>query len=307
MLQAAVTALYRLAQNDSSVVYLSADNGTDYDFLFARDFPNRYFNVGIAEENMVGMASGLAMTGKKVFVVSATPFLAYRAYEFIRNDLCLQKCPVVLLGTGSGLSVGMLGPTHHSTEDLSVLGSIPGLRISCPATDQDVTEAINEAYDADMPTFIRLETQGGVFETLSNTQGLDTCVVSEGNDVTLVSIGSISSAALEVSRQLSECGVGCRVVVVKRFSPFDTDQLFAAILEDKPIVTIEEHSVTGGLGSAVSDALQKAHRNEQVVRVGITTGFCHGYGTQEEMRVQNSLSTNVISDIVLRHVRGVEA
>ena len=149
--------LMELSQVHDEIMYLTADSGEGgLDLMYQRNFPDRCFNFGIAEENMVAAAAGMALCGKIPFVYTAAPFLAYRSYEFIRDDICLQNVPVKLFGSGSGLSVGSLGPTHHTTEDIAVLRCLPNITILSPATPKQAYEAVKVAYDTSGPVFVRL-------------------------------------------------------------------------------------------------------------------------------------------------------
>ncbi|MDR3244148.1 MAG: transketolase, partial [Elusimicrobiota bacterium] len=137
MMRELVKALYELAQKDKNVIWLSADSGGEFDILFYRDFPNQYFNVGIAEENMIGIASGLSSYGMVPYGSSSSSFLAYRAFEFIRDDICFQQKNVKIYGFASGVSFSRLGPTHHATEDISILRTLPHLTILSPASPKE--------------------------------------------------------------------------------------------------------------------------------------------------------------------------
>ena len=156
MQKAFLQTLYDLAEEDRNVLMLSADNGIEFDKLFKRDFQQQYIEFGIAECNMVGAAAGLASYGKIPFVHTASNFLAYRAYEFIRNDVCVQNANVKIVGFGSGLANSTLGPSHHSTEDIGVLYSLPNLTILSVSSPLETEQAIKEAYLIKGPVYIRI-------------------------------------------------------------------------------------------------------------------------------------------------------
>ncbi len=302
MERAVINALSDLASTDPDLVYLSADNGTEYDFLFSRQFPGRFYSVGIAESNMVGMASGLAEMGKHPVIISAAPFLAYRAYEFIRNDLCLQDLPVVVLATGSGLSVSMLGPTHHATEDIAALRAIPNLVILSPADAIESEEAIKFAYGLHKPVYVRLGV-GGEERIYGDGRECDSAMFTnsmlrEGDEVLMFGTGSMVAIALQIAEVLDKSnGIDACVVDVRSLSPFDSSQLreFSA----KPIITLEEHGVIGGLGAIVTDALAMQGITASVLKVGLRDGFAKGYGTPEELRLLNGLDSESIQDTIV--------
>lgn len=307
MLKSAACALYELAKLDPDIVYLSADNGTDYDFLFAREFPDRYYNVGIAEGNMVGMAAGLAAVGKKPFAITAGPFLAYRAYEFLRNDICLQRRKAVFLATGSGLSVGMLGPTHHTTEDLAVLRTLPGLEVLCPSSASEAAEAVSYAHSADKAVYVRLEMNGPSGDGAMLGQGgpiAGNALLRRGGDVMVVAVGSIvveASAAVEL---LAERGLEASLLAVRRVSPLSANEVVEAAAAGMPVAVVEEHSVHGGLADSLALALASARVSADLLRIGVEEGFALGYGTQQEMRFQNGLDARSIAERILSFAAG---
>lgn len=306
MQRAVISELHRLAKEDEDVVYLSADNGTDYDFLFQREFPDRYYNVGIAEQNMIGVASGLAGAGKKAFAISAGPFLAYRAFEFVRNDMCMQERPVVLIGTGSGLSVGMLGPTHHTTEDIAVLRSVPGLRILSPSCPREAAAAVRFAYGCGDPAYIRLGMNG---EPDPYSEGrleedlLQNVVLRKGRDVALIATGSIASEVLAAAELLEGRGPSAAVVNVRSLKPFDASECLSAARSGIPLAIVEEHGIAGGLGGAVAEALADAGCcSAPLLRIGLDDSFAKGYGTEAEMRLQNGFDAASLADRVAAHM-----
>lgn len=307
MLRSAVQALYEVAKQGGDVVYLSADNGTEYDFLFAREFAGRYYNVGIAEGNMVGMAAGLAASGRVPFVTTAAPFLAYRAYEFIRDDVCMQRRKVVFLAHGSGMSVGMLGPTHHSTEDLALLSTLPGLEVLCPSCAAEAADMVRYAYTAEGPVYIRIEMAGpaGKRLVLSNCASVaDDAVLREGGDLAIVTVGSVADEALAAAKALSGRGVEAEVVSVRRASPFDPSTVLAAVGRGMPVLVVEEHSSTFGLADRVRLSLAGSGLVSRVASLSTGTGFAAGYGTQGEMRAQNGLDAASIETAAVGLVRG---
>ena len=204
MQKAYIDAVYELAQNDKNVVMLTADNGTDFDKWFQREFPEQYFDMGISEGNMVGVAAGMTTCGKIPFVQTAGAFLTYRAFEFIRNDVCLQKSNVKLVGSGSGLSISTLGPTHHTTEDISILRSLPGMTILSPCSPKEVYECIYAAYKIQGPVYIRLGMNGEeeIYPSEYTFQ-LGKCVeICKGKDAVIFVTGSIIAEAIKAAAML---------------------------------------------------------------------------------------------------------
>ena len=204
-------SLMELSAKHEEILYLTADSGEGgLDLMYQRNFPNRTFNFGIAEENMVAAAAGMALCGKIPFVYTAAPFLAFRSFEFIRDDLCLQNAPVKLFGSGSGMSVSALGPTHHTTEDLAVLRSLPKLNILSPATPRQAYEAVKVAYEMPGPVYVRLgmnmKTEDYFDETYQiSPSGID--VLRRGSDVGILTTGSVLNEVMDAAHMLEGEGI----------------------------------------------------------------------------------------------------
>ena len=293
MQRAYIMALYDLIKEDSKVVSILSDSGTDYDEMIANEFPNQCLNVGIAEQNQVAVAAGMATCGYKPFVYTSGAFLAYRAYEFIRVDVCMQNRNVNIIGMGSGLSWGTLGPTHHTTEDISVLRSMPNLTILSPATPLEVSQCVKVAYEIDGPVYIRIE--------MSNERELygsdykfnikENPIIRDGKDGVLFVTGSIISVAVDVCNMLSEKGLEIGIVNVHTIKPAN-DKRIANVLKDAPIAfSLEEHNVIGGLGSMISEIIAKECINTPFHSIGLNDKFACGYGTHAEVLSQNGLDS----------------
>ena len=295
MQRAYIDALFELAQKDASVVSLVADNGTDYDWLFQRDFPEQFHNVGIAEQNMVAMAAGLADTGFVPFITTAGAFLIYRAYEFIRNDICIGHKNVKLIATGSGMSISNLGPTHHTTEDIALLRTLPGLTVFSPATPEEVKLAVKEAYRIAGPVYIRIGMTGESNFTEPSDSLYKANCMAEGTDVAICCTGSIGQEVLRAVEALKEKGISAGAYSFESISPFDAETVTWLSEEVRLLVTVEDHNQNCGLGSMIAGVLaQKAH-HAPLLTIGMD-GFAAGYGTQTEMREQNGLSADAIAE-----------
>lgn len=292
MRTAYLDTLYDLASKDKRVYALISDNGAIVYDKYRRDLESQYLNLGISEANMLGMAAGMASCGKIPFAYTIGAFLAYRAYEFIRNDICLQKQNVKIVGTGVGEVYSALGPTHHSTEDLGGLRSLPGLTILSPASPLEVKKATAAAYEYEGPVYLRLGTnkepeiyaEDYVFEIGKGV------TVKEGNDVTLIGTGSIVKDILEVAKLLQADGIEARVINLHTIKPIDTDMIQEAIEETGKIVTIEDHNVIGGLGSAVAEVIAEFGKGIAFKRLGLHD-FSSGYGTYAQVKEMNGIGT----------------
>lgn len=295
MRTAYLDTLYDLASKDKRVYALISDNGAIVYDKYRKDFGAQYLNLGISESNMLGMAAGMASCGKIPFAYTIGAFLAYRAFEFIRNDVCLQKQNVKIVGTGAGEVYSALGPTHHSTEDLGGLRSLPNLVILCPASPLEVKKATIAAYEHNGPVYLRLGTNkeaeiyNGDYE-FKIGKGV---IVREGNDVTLIGTGSILNDVLRVSELLNEEGIRTRIINIHTIKPIDKDIIVQAIEETGKIVVIEDHNIIGGLGSAVAEIIAETGKQVRFKRMGLQE-FSNGYGTYEQIKEMNGIGIEQI-------------
>ena len=291
MNSAYIGKLMELAENDHDVLHLLADSGTGYDEMFRRNFPDQIFNFGIAEENMVAAAAGMATVGKKPFVFTAGAFLAYRSMEFIRDDICFQNLNVKIVGMGSGLSWSSLGPTHHTTEDLAVLRALPNLMILSPATPRQTAECVRIAYEHEGPVYIRIG-MNHEKEFYPEDFRMDPArpdVIREGKDALMYCTGSILEEADKACALLEQDGTAVKLVNVCCIKPFPAEELLADADRYRRVITVEEHNVHGGLGSIAAETLAYHGGKAGVIPVGLPDVFAGGYGTQQIVRENNGL------------------
>lgn len=247
--------LIALARADERIVAVCNDSvGSSNLGAFREEFPDRLINVGIAEQNMVGVGAGLAISGLIPFVCAAGPFLTGRALEQIKADVAYSQTPVVLCGMSPGMAYGELGPTHHSVEDFSWLRALPGLDIVVPADAAQTRAALRSIAASPRPTYLRVgrykvpavSVQGAAFERGRMI------VAREGSDVTIIASGTEVSEGLVAAEMLAARGIGTRVLDAPYLSPFDREAVVRAAAETRGIVTAEEANVAGGLGAAVA-------------------------------------------------------
>lgn len=295
MRTAYLDTLYELAQKDKRVYALISDNGAIVYDKYRRDLLQQYLNLGISEANMIGMAAGMASCGKIPFAYTIGAFLAYRAFEFIRNDVCLQNQNVKIVGTGAGQVYSALGPTHHSTEDLGGLRSLPNLTIICPASPLEVKKATKAAYEHEGPVYLRLGTnrESEIYENDYEFRIGKAVTVKDGKDITLIGTGSILKDMLDVAEQLQGEGICARVIDMHTIKPIDKDVVIKAIGETGKIVTVEDHNVIGGLGSAVAEVIAEYGKAVNFKRIGLH-GFSSGYGTYEKVKNMNKIGKEQI-------------
>ena len=288
--------VYNLAAKDRNVLSLVADNGMIVYDDFRRDFPEQYFNFGISEGHMITAAAGMASCGKIPFAYTIGAFLAYRSFEFIRLDVCLQKMNVKIVGIGAGMSYGYLGPTHHTTEDIAVLRTLPNLTLLSPASAKETKALVNYAYELNGPVYIRLGNnlkEELYTEDVQVIPGKGT-VLKEGNDIVIFSTGDITYHVMTAAKRLEEEGIHATVISMHTIKPFDSQLVVDMAQRSTKLFTVEEHSIIGGLGSAVAEVLTDNGCSSGLKRIGLNDVFAHGYGNQEQVRKANGLDADGI-------------
>jgi len=268
--------LLALGKLHEDIVVLDADLAeSTRSSLFAKEFPERFIDCGIAEANMMSMAAGLAASGRVPFASSFAIFAAERAFEQIRNSIAYPKLNVKIAASHAGISVGEDGATHQSIEDIALMRAIPGMTVICPADDVEARAAVDAAYELEGPVYLRMgrlalpvihDEAAYHFEV---GKGLE---LRAGSDVTLAATGLCVASALEAAEMLARDGISARVLGIHTIKPIDRDLLTKAAQETGRIVTVEEHSVIGGLGGAVCETLSETCP-VPVKRIGIQDVF----------------------------------
>jgi transketolase len=266
------TTLEELAKANPNIVAVTSDSrGSGKLAPFGKALPKQIVEVGIAEQNLVGITAGLAACGKKSFGVSPSCFLTARSLEQIKNDVCYSDVPAVLVGISAGVSYGALGTTHHSLHDLAVLRAINNITIIVPADNFESREAIRFAAKATKPAFIRFGKAAmyGLHKPDARFEVGKAMALCEGNDVAFIATGETVVHALLAAGQLAEKGVQARVLSMHTVKPLDAKSILKAGRECRAIVTVEEHMVHGGLGEACASALMEAGESKPFRIVGI--------------------------------------
>lgn len=295
--------LYELAQKDSRVVSLVADNGLIVYDDFRRDFPERYFNFGIAEGNMVAAAAGMASCDIIPYCYTINAFLAYRSYEFIRDDVCFQNQNVKIVGIGTGLAYSTLGPSHHTTEDIALLRSLPNLTVFSPATRSEVRWMIKKSYEIQGPVYIRLgNNKEDFYETVPHFTLGEPSVVSRGSDITIMTTGPILNEVMMASKLLGQAGISAQVISVHTLKPLNNKMVADMATKTGKLVIVEEHNTIGGLYAAIAEALVEYNQVVPILKIGLEDQFAIGYGTLEEVREANKLDHNSIYWKILRFI-----
>lgn len=296
-----INRLTQMAATDSRVMLITGDLGFGVMDNFRQRFPTQFLNVGVAEQNMIGVATGLALEGYTVFTYSIANFAFMRCLEQIRNDAAYHECNVNVVSIGGGFSYGALGVSHHATEDLAIMRSLPQVTVVAPADCWEAAEATAALATTPGVGYLRLDKTSAPIMRTPEEQfhlGKARCV-RDGRDVTLAATGGIVAEALAAADMLSAAGIDCRVLSIHTISPLDEETLLRCAIETGRIVTIEEHAVTGGLGGAVAETLADAQAQCEFRRIGLPKRFSTIVGSQEYLRSQFGLDSFAIRDAVL--------
>lgn len=272
-------AMHELARENRNLCVVTADlcsfSGLE---RFAREFPERFYNVGIAEQNMVGIAAGLTGEGMDVYAATYASFLSTRALDQVRISMGYMKLPIKLVGLTAGFASGILGATHMSLEDLSIMRSIPNIRILSPADGIETIKCLEAAMYYKGPVYIRLT--GGARMPVIYKEDYDYKIgqsdqLKEGKEICVLATGSLVRAALEAAMELEHLGISTAVVNVHTIKPFDMAML-RETAKYKLVVTAEEHSVIGGMGSAVAELFSSYKYHPPLLRIGVEDEYPHG-------------------------------
>ncbi len=268
-------ALVELGKGNENVVVLTADlAGATKTSLFEKEFPDRFINVGIAEQNMIGISAGLATTGKIPFASTFAMFAAGRAYDQIRNSVAYPKLNVKICGTHAGVTVGEDGATHQMLEDLSLMRSIPNMTVLCTSDDVQTRWAVKEMAKIDGPVYIRLARVATpvIYDENQKFEIGKMVQIGDGTDATVFATGVEVAEALKAKEELEKENINIRVVDVHTIKPIDREMIIKCAKETKKLITIEDHNVIGGLGTAVCEVLSEECPTK-VVRMGMQDRF----------------------------------
>jgi len=305
MRQAFVSTIVKLAERDPRILLLTGDLGYTVLEPFAEKFPDRFFNVGVAEQNMVGIATGLSEAGFIPFLYSIATFASLRPYEFIRNGPILHQFPVRIVGVGGGFEYGHAGATHHALEDVGVMRVQPGITLIAPADCEQARTAILATWNLPGPVYYRLgkddrttiDRLGGRFE-LGKAE-----IIGEGTNLLLISMGSITTEAIEASNALASQGINCTLLVVASLNPPPIEDLINVLSRFPLALTIEAHYLVGGLGSLVSEIIAERGIDCRIVRCAVKETPQGISGSQSYLYQINQLSSESLVETALRTLK----
>lgn len=295
--------LTSLGNDDPRLVMLSGDIGNKLFDKFRAAHPERFINCGVAEQNMTGVAAGLAMSGMRPITYTITPFCTTRCLEQIRTDAAYHDVPVTVVSVGAGLAYAGLGPTHHACEDIAFLRAIPNMIVIAPGDAWEVRAALRAVMQQNKPAYIRMGKKGEPLVhkgRLDNFKIGESITIEQGSDVCLLSTGNMLPEVIEAAHALKEKGISAEVVSFHTVKPLDEKRLQDAFSRYKLVATIEEHSLIGGFGSAVAEWIVDAGiAPKKFLRFGTPDAFFKKSGEQEFAREQLELTGHQIADRIL--------
>ena len=290
MRDAFLSMLYQKAIGNPDIILLTNDQGAISLDDFKEKLPNQFFNIGISEQNIISVAAGLVLSGKKVYVYSLLSFIVLRCYEQIKIDLCAMKLPVTIVGVGSGYSYSPDGPTHHATEDISIMRALPNMTIYSPSDSNIVPALVDITLKSKTPSYIRLDRQ--LLPLLYNKdhnlhEGFS--ILREGNDVTVISTGVMVHRALEVAEELHEQSIQAKVIDFYRLKPIDVAAVTKILKGASKIVVLEEQTINGGLGSIIAEILVDSNVFIPLKRLAILDNMIFDYGSRDTLHKARGL------------------
>ena len=302
MRNAMMKALFELANDNKDVVLITGDLGFGLFEDFSEKFPSQFVNIGIAEQNMIGVSTGLALEGKIVFVYSIGNFPTLRCLEQIRNDACYHNLNINIICMGAGFSYGALGMSHHATEDIAIMRSLPGMTVISTSTEDEAYFSTIELSKRNGVGYLRLDKSNAskskeLKDKIEIGKGN---ILKDGSDYTIIVCGGIAEEALSAADDLDKDNISCKVVSMHTIKPIDNVLIQDCVENSKGIISVEEGNITGGLGSAILEACLKNGKFPLKMKtLGINDEYVSIVGSQEYLRDSTGLSKRFIVDAVL--------
>jgi transketolase len=296
-----IQSLIGIAKKDKDLVLLTGDLGFRIFDEFERTFPGQYFNVGVAEQNLTSIASGLALEGKKVFTYSLGNFPTLRCLEQIRNDACYHDLNVNIVASGGGFSYGQLGMSHHATEDIAIMRALPNVTVLVPSNPWEAVHATQELYASKGVGYLRIDKTNGIQENSNSTFKIGTSIsIQNGNDVCFIVCGGIINEVIDSAKSLKESGISSEIISMHTVKPLDENILAKVSGEYKLLVSVEEGNVIGGLGSAISEfCMESGNIPKKFMKIGLKDIYSSIVGDQAYLRAKYQMDSKYITKAVL--------
>jgi len=292
-----IKALNELADQDPRVCLIVGDLGYSVIEEFAQKHPDQFVNAGVSEQNMIGLAAGMALSGKIVFTYSIGNFATLRGLEQIRNDVCYHRANVKVVAVGGGVAYGNLGVTHHATEDVAIMRSLPNMTVVAPGDPVEARLATRAVVEHEGPCYLRLGKAGEpvVHETTPDFELGRAITIVEGSDLTLIASGGMLATADKVARNLVGQGLSVRLLSMHTVKPIDREAVTQAASETRHVFTLEEHSIDGGLGGAVAEIVAEMEsRHAPLKRIGLRPEFNKTVGDQNYLKSLHGLDEDSV-------------
>jgi len=289
-----INCLIEQARVDDRIFVITPDLGFSVLEGFAEEFPDRFLNVGIAEQNAVAVAAGLALSGKLVYVYSIIPFVTMRCFEQVRVDVAYMNTNVRLVGVGAGLSYGPAGATHHAIEDIAIMRALPNMTLCCPGDPIEVRELTKRSFAYNGPMYIRLARNNEPkihSESISIKIG-EAIKVKDGRDIAIITTSNMLEQGLDLVELYAQQGKSVSLISMPTIKPFDKQCILELLDKGIPIMTLEEHNIIGGLGSAVAEVIAESGKGIKFKRIGINDEYSHYVGSQQYIRGKMKLTLN---------------
>ena len=300
-----IMTLIDIAKADKNVILMTGDLGFGVLKPYWMQLPNQFINAGIAEQNMTSMAAGMAIENKIIFTYSIGNFSTFRCLEQIRNDCAYHGCNVKIISVGGGFAYGALGMSHHATEDISIMRAIPNIVVMAPGDQIETIEATKAIYQHQGTCYMRLGRGGErqIHEKLNNFRIGKALKIREGSHIVIFTTGTIADEALKAVEILFKLQKKCSLWMFPTVKPIDEDVVIKASNHHEYIITVEEHNVVGGFGSAIAEVITGNKLNVILIRIGIEDEFCSIVGDQSFLRKKHRLCADDIIKIVLEHYK----
>lgn len=291
-----INKITEIAKTDHNIMLMTGDLGYGVLDEFKNQFPDRYINVGIAEQNMAAVAAGLALEGNTVFVYSIGNFPTLRCIEQIRNDICYHNANVKILAVGSGFAYGTLGMTHHATEDLAIMRAMPNMHVFTPCDSISAEAVAEDICKIQCPCYVRLERGGEpvVFNKDEHFVVGELKELRKGKNVAVITIGTVVNEALKAADVLLKENKEVSIYSTYSLKPINKKQILKIAENNKYIITVEEHQIIGGLGSTIAEIIAENNVNTKLVRLGLEDEFTSVVGNQEYLRKVYKLDSSAI-------------
>lgn len=300
MRDAFISRLYSYAKRDQDIIFITNDQGAISLDQFRRDLPTRFINAGVSEQNIISVAAGLALGGKKVYVYSIASFITLRCFEQIKLDLCAMNLPVTILGVGAGYSYATDGPTHHATEDIAILRALPKMQIYTPSDSNMAARLVDISLHSNGPMYIRCDREKlPVLHNQKDDFSSGLSILHEGKEFCIISTGIMVHRALEIAKELSKRSVQVKVIDLYRIKPLNKDGIIDAIRGAERLFTLEEHTINGGLGSIIAELLVDFDISIPLKRLAVEDTLLYCYGTRDNLHRRQGIDRESIVRLIV--------